>query len=167
MASTYEPIATGNATGSSPTFTFSSIPSTYTDLVVVTQNRIANTGLGFIMYFNGSNTNFSYTRILGNGTTASSYRDAIQDITTTDSSASSGLFTTHIINIMNYANTTTYKTSLWRMNNATNTTTPTFVGAGVGLWRSTAAITSVTFYAANGAAIDAGSTFTLYGIKAA
>jgi hypothetical protein len=61
---------------------------------------------------------------------------------------------------MNYANTSTYKTVLTRSNKYDR------VGAIVGLWRSTAAINSITLTAySNTYAI--GSTFTLYGIAAA
>jgi hypothetical protein len=43
----------------------------------------------------------------------------------------------------------------------------TIVIAGVSLWRSTAAINSVTIYTGSGNNWDAGSTFTLYGIASA
>jgi hypothetical protein len=62
---------------------------------------------------------------------------------------------------MNYSNTTTNKTALIRGNNAA-----LFTDATVGVWRSTAAITSITL-ASDGAAFDSGSTFNLYGIAAA
>jgi hypothetical protein len=62
---------------------------------------------------------------------------------------------------MNYANTTTYKTTLARTNDALLQ-----ARASVGLWRNTSAINSilVSYYGYN---FDAGSTFTLYGIQAA
>jgi hypothetical protein len=63
---------------------------------------------------------------------------------------------------MNYANTTTYKTVLTRANAAASG-----VDASVGLWGSTAAITSITFDLPLVRTISTGSTFTLYGIKAA
>jgi len=62
---------------------------------------------------------------------------------------------------MNYANSTTNKTVLSRGNNTGNHTI-----AYVGLWRSTAAITSMLL-GTTGSTWMAGSTFTLYGIKAA
>ena len=62
---------------------------------------------------------------------------------------------------MNYANTTTYKTILGRWGSSANNQTR----ISVGLWRSTAAITSFTITPSLG--IAAGSSFTLYGIKAA
>jgi len=62
---------------------------------------------------------------------------------------------------MNYANTTTYKTFLVRGANTAGN-----IDADVGLWRSTAAINSVTVLIGSGS-LSSGSTFTLYGIAAA
>jgi hypothetical protein len=68
---------------------------------------------------------------------------------------------TTIWQIFNYSNTTTNKSVLGRASNPSANTT-----ACVGLWRNTAAITSVSVYGV-GANFTVGSTFTLYGIKAA
>jgi hypothetical protein len=70
--------------------------------------------------------------------------------------------TSTIISILNYANTTTYKTALSRANNAAGG-----VDAVVGLWRSTAAINSIKMAIGGGYSYAAGTTFTLYGIAAA
>jgi anti-sigma-K factor RskA len=73
--------------------------------------------------------------------------------------------TTHILQIFNYSNTTTYKTQITRANSAGNG-----VDACVGLWRSTAAINAVSVATSTyggSTAVQIGSTFTLYGIKAA
>jgi hypothetical protein len=67
-----------------------------------------------------------------------------------------------IIDIMNYSNTTTYKTALHRFNDAN-----AIVFAIVGLWRNTAAINQVRVFSTNAVNFAVGSTFTLYGIKAA
>ena len=63
---------------------------------------------------------------------------------------------------MNYSNTTTFKTILMRANNAA-----LGVDAIVGLWRSTAAINEIKVFPTGGANFETGSTFSLYGIKAA
>jgi hypothetical protein len=68
------------------------------------------------------------------------------------------VFTVHF---MNYSNTTTNKTVLGRSSAASG-----FVEAAVGLWRNTSAITSITA-TTGGQSYQTGSTFTLYGIKAA
>lgn len=164
---TYESIAIATASGSTNTVTFSSIPSTYTDLVLVT--TIRSTGSSFSqtrIRFNGdSGSNYSGTVLLGNGSAASSYREtnATEMLVAYDalSSNPSGFFSPTIINIMNYANTTTNKTLLARNSNALGNAM-----ADVFLWRSTAAINSVSIITAN-ANFDAGSTFSLYGILAA
>ena len=65
---------------------------------------------------------------------------------------------THIINFQNYTNTSVHKTILSRASNANNG-----LGVFAARWANTAAITSIT----TSQAYDAGSMFTLYGIKAA
>ena len=159
-AQTYEPIATSTVSGSTTrSVTVSSIPGTYTDLILVT-NGTAVGPSDCTIYFNGSQaTNYSWTRLYGNGSTTSSTTTANQDGITIGT-----LWTTignTIISIQNYANTTTYKSILSRNNSPSN-----YVGAFAGLWRSTAAITSVTFYSGN-EYISAGTVVSLYGIKAA
>jgi hypothetical protein len=65
-----------------------------------------------------------------------------------------------ISNIMNYSNTTTFKTSISR--NGVRTTE-----AFVNLWRSTAAISSITFFCQGASNYLTGTIFTIYGIAAA
>jgi hypothetical protein len=67
-----------------------------------------------------------------------------------------------IVNFMNYSNTTTYKTFLSKARNATNYG----VNDQAGLWRNTAAISSMVITNASGT-FNTGSTFNLYGITAA
>jgi hypothetical protein len=74
----------------------------------------------------------------------------------------SATISTSIINVMNYANTTTYKTSISRGNNSANR-----VRAYVALWRNTAAITSIQIITNGAINFATGSTFTLYGIASA
>lgn len=160
MASTYEPIATTTLGSATNTLTFSSIPSTYTDLMIIA-NHTSSAGLGWFMRFNGDNaTNYSMTYVGGNGTTAESVRESNATCTRVGNSYTT--IGTTIIQIQNYSNTTTYKSQISRTNNPSN-----FVAAIVGLWRSTAAITSVTLLTNVVDTFSAGSTFTLYGIKAA
>ena len=158
---TYVALATNTLTGTAASVTFSSISGAYTDLVVVVNGaKDAGGAVNPYLRFNSdSGTNYSHTSLVGDGTTASSGRASTQaqmylgDYTTTQS--------TYQIHIMNYANATTYKTVLTR-SAITNSATGVFVG----LWRSTAAITSVDIYV-GGSNFAIGSTFTLYGIAAA
>ena len=163
MASTYEPIATQTLGSSAATVTFSSIPSTYTDLVVVFtgQQTPATTANGaYFTLNNDTGNNYSRTDIDGDGTTASSGRSTsapyIQNI------VFKNVQNTTIINIFNYANSTTYKTILSRTNTSNQS-----VNAIAGLWRSTAAINRIDFAIQSAQSFTAGSTFTIYGIKAA
>ena len=167
MALTYDPIATTTISGSSTnTYTFSSIPSTYTDLVLAFANFQGTTNYSFALRFNGdSGSNYSYTVLEGNGTSAATgaststtgyYNGATIGF---PDSKSNGVF-----NIMNYSNSTTYKTILGRYNY--RGTGLSGMGMSVGTWRNTSAINSVTFFLASGN-FTAGSSATLYGIKAA
>lgn len=160
MPSTYEPIATTTLGSAVTSVTLSSIPSTYTDLILVV-NHTTSTGVGWFMRYNGdTGSNYSYTYVGGNGSAAESYRD--QNLTYTRVGNSYTTIGNTIIQIQNYSNTTTNKTHLSRTNSSS-----AFVAAMVGLWRNTAAINSVTLLTGTTDTFSAGSTFTLYGIKAA
>lgn len=162
MPSTYEPIQTYTLGSDQASVVFSSIAGTYTDLVLVINGR-SSTSSSFVTINLNSDTgsNYSRTELLGNGSTATSSR-ASNETTAylgggTYPTSTAGAYNT-IVNFQNYSNTTTYKTMLSRQNNAG-------VGAQalVNLWRSTSAINRIEIFAS----WAAGSTFTLYGIKAA
>jgi hypothetical protein len=164
MPSTYTPIATTTGTGSSASVTFSSIPATYTDLVLIVSGTLVSGGdSGVELRFNGtspSSSSYSGTTIGGDGSSASSSRQS------NVAACNSGLISStavgnSIIHIMNYANTTTYKTVLGRGNLPHLLTRAT-----VYLWRDTpAAINQVQVLA--GGNFSTSTTFTLYGVKSA
>ena len=151
-------VTLGTATS---TITFSSIPSTYTDLVIVF-NGTAASGTYAGLQFNGdTGSNYSYTQVHGNGASALSGRSFnTTELYTSSSNAVTTTPSVMIVNIQNYANTTTNKTALIRNSHAAVEAT-----AAVGLWRSTSAITSVTVKTP-GPNFAVGSTFSLYGIAA-
>lgn len=159
--STYTPIAT-TTLASQSSVTFSSIPSTYTDLIIVINGvSVANQPANFRVG-NGSvdtGTNYSRTGLSGNGSSASSYRGSSENFFYTDNASAANGAAVSITNFQNYSNTTTYKTFLNRNNDPGNN-----VRAIVGLWRSTAAINTIS--ATFGATLT-GGTATLYGIAAA
>jgi hypothetical protein len=160
--STYTPIATTTLGSNQTDFTFSSIPSTYTDLIVVYQAKASSSGFDVRIQFNGDTaSNYSATVVSGSGTAASSYRESnnIGILVDNYGSVSTTEFNLTRINVMNYANSTTYKNVLVRSDRAASGT-----DAIVGLWRATAAITSIKML---GSQFATGSTFTLYGIAAA
>lgn len=159
--STYTPIATTTLGSAAASYTFSSIPSTYTDLVLIVAASTVGGGTSIAsVQFNGDTAaNYSCTRLSGNGSSASSDRDSSGSITSGLSYP--GQYTeTWIFN--NYANTTTYKTSLNK-----SMVSQALIRVGVGLWRSTAAINSIKIIDGTGTNYAAGSTFTLYGIASA
>ena len=154
--STYTPIATTTLGSSVVSYTFSSVPSTYTDLVMVFNGTAGN---NLSLQFNGDTANnYSATRLRGDGTSATSSRWT--NIGSMYGSYSAGIQTS-IWQIQNYANSTTYKTGLNRGGGASDQ-----VEAYVGLWRSTSAITSVTVIAPS-STMSAGATLTLYGLASA
>ena len=163
--STYTPIATTTLGSDAASYTFSSIPSTYTDLLIVARARrgIDNAGGAGTIQINGdSGSNYSSTMLYTDAGTVYSFRWSNETVMNAAFTAADSSYGVNIIQVMNYSNTTTYKTILSRFG---WTTTNDRAVAGVNLWRSTAAITSITLSAANN--IKANSTFTIYGIAAA
>ena len=166
MPKTYEPIATTTLASAAASYTFSSIPATYTDLVLVLNSIADSTAFHIYAQFNSDTaTNYSQTIVYGDGTSALSTRESSQNQARYSYGAAVRTTspTTTIITILNYANTTTFKTSLARNNRASDG-----VDAIVSLWRKTPeAINTIKIYNSAAANFAIGSTFTLYGIKAA
>lgn len=168
MPATYEPIATVTASGSSSTIDFTSIPSTYTDLRLIANVRSADSRSGYqsvSFSYNGSTSSlYSGTIVYGSGSSTLSYRQAaiVFEGLCSMNGLTSGIFLPNILDIMNYSNTTTFKPTLISMG-----------GAGLGVYkqvavyRSTAAISSIKIAEPSALNWVAGSTATLYGIKAA
>jgi hypothetical protein len=166
MPATYEPIATQTLGSAVGTVAFSSIPSTYTDLVLVitSTNTSATCNIWFQMG-NGtidSGSSYSWIKLNGNGSTASSTSSGgttpVMVVGAVGNPSNPSVTISHF---MNYSNTTTRKTVLSRSGSA-DVATSEFVG----MWRNTSAINILNCVSdANNFAI--GSTFTLYGIKAA
>ena len=164
MPTTYEPIATTSTSSSTTTILFNSIPQTYTDLIIVASTSlVTSTPINnyFVTYNSDTGTNYSGTYVGGTGTSTSSGRNSNQtrlDISYQPSTQMGNI----IFQVFSYSNTTTFKSSLSRSNNYTGG----MVFLYTGLWRSTAAITSISITAGT-TNIATGSTFSLYGIKAA
>ena len=163
MAKTYEPIATQTLGSAQSSYAFTSIPSTYTDLVLVAM--VANSAGSFyetqVRCNSDSGTNYSFTALYGDGTSAASSRNSNGNRIPVGWNTNAPFVPT-IINFQNYANSTTYKTVISRASDTNNR-----VSANVGLWRNTAAITRIDVLCEAGANFITGSTFTLYGIKGA
>jgi len=151
------------------TSTFANIPSGYQDLMVVINARGSRslTSDNCLIRFNndGSGIN-SWTFLQGDGSSATSTRNSsgnsfivVGDVPA--SSATSGIFGSIICHILNYANTSTYKTILSRA--ACDLNGSGYSEETIGLYRSTSAINriDVTQYVG----YTSGSTATLYGIR--
>lgn len=174
---TYEPIQTTTLTTGTATVTFSSIPATYTDLIVVANvyGRFSSTSAAALrIRLNGdTSSNYSVTTLLGNGSTAYSGRLSSQTYLELGSimaqnSTSSSTFPPIIFHIFNYTNTTRFKTILSRTNSEDGTnTTSRRTGTYVGLWRKAPEAINSIEIGTDGTDYVAGSTFTLYGITAA
>ena len=165
LPSTYTPIATNTLSSAAASVTFSSISGAYTDLVVVVNGKTTGTGpTSFGFRFNGdSGSNYSLNVVYGNSGGVGATRTNNGNHTSGGQTDSSTPFNPCIFHINNYSNTTTYKTVLFRSNMPI--TQLTF---GVSLWRNTAAINSIEInHFDAGGSWASGSTFTLYGIKAA
>jgi len=167
LPSTMTPIATNTLTAAAASVAFSGIPNTYTDIVAVCQLVATSATLQNapqLRVNSDTGSNYSATALNGNGTTAASGRWSNQTVIYADyygilKNDGIGQMTAHY---MNYSNTTTYKTVLIRSGKGNKETT-----ASVGLWRNTAAIHTITFITDSPQTFAAGTTFTLYGIKAA
>lgn len=164
--STYSTIATYTATGNIADYTFSSIPGTYTDLIITGSGITCSLTQTMYMRVNGdTGSNYSFTYINGNGTSvsggASSNTAAGLQLGLSlvgMSSTNPAMFNAFI---NNYANTNTFKACCSRAG-LSNAETE----SSVSMWRSTSAITSLTLRPSSGN-WQSGTTFTLYGITAA
>lgn len=161
--SAYEVISTQTLGTAAASVTFSSISQNFTDLHLVTQMQTTGSLQRIDLRFNSdSGSNYSVTRIYGSGSAASSDRfTGASGIDIAYVATSGWCIANH--SIMNYANTTTYKSIVGRWNSEGNSG---YTAGLAGLWRSTAAITSIALIPL-GVNFATGSTFTLYGIKAA
>ena len=164
MPATYEPISTTTLGSAAASIDFTSITSSYTDLVLVLTGTTASNGDTIYLQFNGDTaTNYSRTELYGNGTTVTSSRVTGSNAAFIGDSSAYGTSSTipgnWIVNIFSYAGSTN-KTLLSRESMDKN-------GSGgtdsiVNLWRSTAAITSIKVRATGN--LSSGFTATLYGI---
>jgi hypothetical protein len=169
---TYTQIGTAQVVGSggSSTIAFTSIPGTYTDLVVKISARTnranAVDSLGF--YFNGDTNSARYTsRVLyGTGTAvASNSPSPVNDETMfiSGNSATASTFGNTEIYIPNYAGSTQKSSSIESVGE-NNATTARMDIAGT-LYNQTTAITSITIIPITGTLLQEYSTAYLYGVS--
>ena len=169
MPITYEPIATTTLGSAAANIDFTSIPSTYTDLrlVLVVRSDRASTVDSVNLRFNSdTTTSGSQTTLLGDGSTASSFRSTsvsrVCNCNCPADTSTAGIFGLIEYNVFSYTGSTN-KTVLAKTSADRNGAGTTEVQ--VGLWRNTAAITSIRLLSNTSSNFVAGTTATLYGIK--
>lgn len=173
--SSYESIASATGNGSNTTITFSSIPSTYKHLQIrcLSRNVSASSSSGNLSLNFNSDSGANYTRhyIYGDGASVyASGNTGRLNVTVQGGdlswSASSTYKAVSIVDIIDYASTTKYKT-VRSIAGADVNASGYDVGPNLSsaLWLNTAAITTIAITSNSGAAFDSTSTFALYGIK--
>lgn len=171
MPVTYDKIATNTLSSATAVIDFTSIPSTYTDLVLVGSVGASTTGIPFLTQFNNDTANnYSTLTMYGAQTgsppgTAISSSGTYSNINSIYVPINSGMPTTvsaaYTMNIQDYASTSIFKTTITEYSYGLSE-----VNLNSGMWRSTSAINRITITAV-GSTFLAGSTFTIYGILAA
>ena len=162
-------IASTTLSSNSATITFSSIPATYDDLLVVVYARSSTGGYPALRFNSDTGTNYSHTSMSGDGSAAASYRSTSTSLiwygydtgipSTTNSAAA------YQIHVLNYANTSYNKTVLTRQAADNNGSGASEVG--VGLYRSTSAISAIELRMNFTNTYASGTVAALYGIKKA
>jgi hypothetical protein len=172
LSGDFNSIATVTGNGSSSTLSFTSIPSTYTHLQIRSinrDNRAVTVSSGYLTFNSDTASNYAAHYLSGSGSAASS--GAASSTTpsnatafwTPGSSAGASMYGGSIIDILDYANTSKYKTT--RVLSGTDQNGVGNIGLFSVLWQSTAAISTIAITSGTGTAWDANSSFALYGIK--
>jgi hypothetical protein len=162
-------------TGTQTSITFSSIPSTYRHLQVryTMRSALASTGCDQLYFrFNGiSSSVYSWHELEGAGSAVGSTGAATQPQMVVGNnggvprnSNTAGIFSAGVVNILDYAQTSKFKTmrTLAGVHIPSNTTS---VYMDSGLYQQTTAISSLTITDSNGAGFVSGTRVSLYGIK--
>lgn len=169
MATTYTLISSNVLGTATASVTFSSIPSTYTDLVVQMSCRNSYAGSNDNLWYriNGdTGSNYYGTWIEGSGSAASSSRVSafpLGPMLYLDGNGNTAnTFSTHEFYIPNYNSTAAKPTSAISVTE--NASTVAYIRAYAGLYTGTSAVTSITL-TPNGQNFLTNSSFYLYGIK--
>lgn len=167
MATTY--VLLGSVTvgaGGASSIDFTSIPGTYTDLVVKVSLRTDNTDAQGLVWFNNDTTalNYSRIRLIGEGSGAPSSASASDSkwLFVNDSSKTSSTFGNGEIYVPNYTSSNQKSVSVDAVQE--NNATYTIDGLYAGKWSGTSAINRVTVAAQTGNFVQY-STAYLFGIR--
>jgi hypothetical protein len=168
MANTYIQIGSTVTVGSggAASIDFTSIPSTYTDLLVLASVRgsdVTTTNTNLRIEFNGSTTSYTEIELYGNGSAAASASLSYISLGyVPNAGATASTFGNCQAYIPNYAGSTNKSVSTEGV--AEGNTTAMLMGIDAGLWSNTAAITSIKLYVPSYNLVQY-STATLYGIS--
>jgi hypothetical protein len=164
MANTYIKIASVVVgSGGSTTIDFTSIPSTYTDLKLVSSLRGDANTVDMTHSFNTLTTNQTQRFLRGNGAAAASGSDALIYGLQNASTYTATVFTNSELYIANYASSNHKSMSADTVTE--NNTTTSFAMLFANLWSATAAINAISLVAGSSGKFVQYSTATLYGIK--
>ena len=161
MATTYEKIQSTTLGSAQTSITLSSISGSYTDIRLVFTCPATASSAGVRIQLNSdTGTNYSFTQLFGNGTSAvSASSTSVAFWFVADTNTSQPIFAA--VDIFSYAGST-YKTGLLERSMDRNGAGT--VGRNVGLWRSTSAITNIYIFNDSAINFPIGTTATLYGI---
>jgi hypothetical protein len=168
MANTYKLISSSVLSTSASSFTFSSIPATFTDLVLKTSVRsdVSNVQYDLQVSMNSTGgTSHSYTLFRGYSPSGDTFRGSSVGYILGNSSgggATANTFGNSQMYIPNYAGST-FKPASFNNANETNAST-IFLYTTAGLFNSTSAITSIILTSPSYNFVS-GSSFYLYGVK--
>jgi hypothetical protein len=157
---TYTALATVTLASSASSVTFSSIPATYRDLIIVL-NGTTNASSGIGARFNSdSGSNYSGVRMIGSS--AGAISDSFSSLSRIlQTAGNTSLRTAFISQVMDYSATDKHKTVLTR-HNITNDTTAAIAAR----WANTAAVTTIQIFATDADTIATGTVISLYGVIA-
>ena len=164
----FELISTQLIASNTATVSFTSLPTTYKHLQlrIVARNSGAGSDSPAIRFNSDSGANYSFHRLQGDGSSASSAGFAGQTFAnlgvTPGTNSAANVYGVAIIDILDFASTTKNKTlrGLDGMAGANN-----LVDLKSGAWYSTAAVTRIDITVSGGSSYVAGSRFSLYGMK--
>jgi len=167
MAVTYKLIQNQTLTGTQATVTFSSIPQTYTDLVLLVSGRTDRASVldDCKITLNGVTTNMTLRAISGTGATVGSASDTLIYASINGNNATASAFGLASFYFTNYTSTTVAKVvSAEGISETNGTTAYQYINSG--LWNpgTQAAITSISCTSYNAANFLQYSSFSLYGI---
>jgi hypothetical protein len=165
MATTYTLINSVTVgSGGTTAINFTSIPQTYTDLVIRLSTRMSTQD--YRAKYNGSSSGYSTTFLYGDGSTGASFRSSVAGyIGLTDANSNTAnTFGNGEIYIPNYAVAFARPVSQFGVQE-NNTATPVYLSVSAQQWSTADAITSIEISQYTGGTIYEHSTAYLYGIS--